>query len=553
LNVVKFAQSFSFPAFQTFNCCLSVYLKRTKAMRKVTSITVLSVLIITGKLFAQAGILDASFGNNGIVITNAPAYNEAFAAALQPDGKIVAAGYSGNYGSEDFAVSRYNTNGSLDNSFGTGGRVVTALSTGTDQAEAVVIQPDGKIVMTGYVILNGITEIAVVRYLNNGTLDSTFGTQGVVLTVVGAGYDYGYSLKLQPDGKIIVAGYTANGLGGDIALLRYNADGSLDMSFGTGGIVTADYAGDYDAAFQVLLQTDGKIITAGTSSDGTKYNFGVFRFNANGSLDNSFGTGGKVITSIGTKEDQAGAAVLQADGKIVAAGGVWNATLTDFDFGVVRYNTNGTLDNTFGTGGIVVGQDTTDLDSFYGMTIQSDGKIVCTGLKGISPDLDILVTRFNTNGSPDTSFNSTGEAVTDLGTNDTDVGYDVLMQTDGKILVAGRGSINASADVDLALVRYLSGLDVGVIDFSVDNNSLFVYPNPIAANATLDYTLTQTEKISIDITDMQGRIIYSLVNNQVQNAGKHEQDFQLPATLASGTYLLVLSAEEGKVSVKIIH
>jgi uncharacterized delta-60 repeat protein len=301
-----------------------------------------------------------------------------------------------------------------------------------------------------------------------------------------------------------------------------------------------------------LLQTDGIIITAGRSHDGTKYNFGVFRFNSNGSPDNSFGTGGKVVTSIGPTEDDAGAAVVQADGKIVVAGGTWNAASTDFDFGLARYNANGTLDNTFGNGGIVVGQDTAVLDGFNAMTIQPDGKIVAVGLYGTPPDLDILVDRFNTDGSFDTSFNSTGKVVTDLGTNDTDVGYGIVIQTDGKIVVAGRGSINSSADVDVAVLRYLSGLNLGVIDFSVENNSLLVYPNPIAANATLEYTLTQSEKISVEITDMQGKVVCSVLNNQMQEVGKHQQDFVLPATLASGNYLLVLSTDEGKVSVKIV-
>lgn len=521
-------------------------------MKKIIIPIILAVVSMNGKLLAQAGTLDPTFGNGGIVVTHTPLQNEALCMEIQSDGKIVVGGYSGNAGGQDFSMSRYNANGTLDNSFGTGGIVVTTMSSnGDDVCEAVLIRPDGKIIMVGYAYLAQTNvQVALARYLSNGTLDTTFGVQGKVLTVVGNGMDYGFSALLQPDGKILVSGYSANGSGGDIALVRYNSDGSLDASFGTNGKVMADMVGNADHAFKVLLQPDGKIVTPVYMNNGTTYVFGVARFNSDGSFDNTFGNGGKVINMIGTTEDVAESAVLQPDGKIVVVGYSWNPGYTDTDLAMARYNSDGSLDTTFGNGGKVLAPIGTTYDYLRSVTLQSDGKIVAVGETNIGSSADFAVVRFNTDGSFDTSFNSTGISIEDVGAGEGDLAMFVEMQTDGKIVVAGSTIYNQ--DVDIAIVRYLSGLELGVVDFSLDNNSVFVYPNPISATATLEYTLLQTENISLDITDMQGKKICSLVNGEMQESGKHEQHFTLPETLAAGTYLLVLSTEKGKVSVKIV-
>lgn len=521
-------------------------------MNKKPLLFSLLLLFAGNRLSAQAGVLDATFGNAGIVITTTPTFNEAYSVAVQPDGKIVAGGYTGNYGSEDFALLRYLPNGTLDPLFGTGGKVSTTISAGTDRGQAVLLQPDGKIILAGYGQSGSATVIVVVRYLSNGSLDSTFGTQGEVLTPVGNGLDYGYCAALQPDGKIIVAGYSANGFNGDIALVRYNPNGTLDPSFGTGGIVAADIAGDFDLAFSVLLQPDGKIVTAGYSNDGTKYNFGLVRFNSDGSYDTTFGTGGKVMTSIGPSEDVASSAVLQPDGKIILAGYTWNAGFTDTDMALARYTTNGSLDSGFGTNGIFIGPFNTTYDYLTAVDLQPDGKIVAATQFDGAPNINFAMSRFNTNGTFDTSFNSTGMLITDVGGNENDYPTAIAMQPDGKIISAGAVVINSAQDVDVAIVRYLSGLDVGIVDFPAGATDLLVYPNPVKEDAVLEYTLPEKETLSIELRDMQGKCISVLQPTQQQEAGHHRQVLQLPPSLASGTYLLVLASADGSVEIRLV-
>ncbi|MGA9109772.1 MAG: delta-60 repeat domain-containing protein, partial [Smithella sp.] len=185
----------------------------------------------------------------------------------------------------------------------------------------------------------------------SGSLDTTFGTGGIVTTPIGSYDAYAYALAIQSDGRIVVSGYSSNGSNYDFALVRYNTDGSLDTTFGTGGIVITPMGSGYDIAYALAIQSDGRILAAGNSYNGSNYNFALVRYNTNGSLDTTFGTGGIVTTSIGTGDSEALALGIQSDGNILAAGKSPDGS--NNDFALVRYNTNGSLDTTFGTGGIV--------------------------------------------------------------------------------------------------------------------------------------------------------------------------------------------------------
>jgi uncharacterized delta-60 repeat protein len=244
----------------------------------------------------------------------------------------------------DFALVRYNTNGSLDGTFGSGGKVTTAVVSLDDAAEALVVQSDNKIVAAGYADASaGVGDFALVRYNTNGSLDTTFGGgTGKVTTPVGSYDDAAFGLVVQPaDGKLVAAGYAANIDGvGDFALVRYNTNGTLDSTFGTGGKVITPVGSDDDVALALVRQSsDGKFVAAGWSDPGTGFlDFALVRYNTNGSLDTTFGPAhtGKVTTSIGSYEDVAGALVRQGDGKLVAAGYSDNASAAG-DFALVRY------------------------------------------------------------------------------------------------------------------------------------------------------------------------------------------------------------------------
>ncbi len=282
------------------------------------------------------GNLDTSFGSGGKVTTDMGGNKNDFgsALALQPDGKLVAAGYSDSF---NFALVRYLADGNLDTSFGSDGKVTTNFGA-NGAGKALVLQPDGFIVVAGY--SNG--DFALARYLADGSLDPSFGTGGSVTTDFGSD-DEGKSVALQPDGRIVVAGYS----NGNFALARYLADGSLDPSFGNGGIVTTDF-GAGDVGQSVTLQPDGRIVVAGYSYIGYgNDDIALARYLADGSLDPSFGTGGIVTTDFGS-DDEGKSVALQPDGRIVVAGIRADSNSHNPDFALVRYRTDGLLESHFG-------------------------------------------------------------------------------------------------------------------------------------------------------------------------------------------------------------
>ena len=414
---------------------------------------------------AAPGDLDSTFGVGGMVTSDFRRSNDlAYATALQTDGKIIIAGirFVGNSAQGgDFLVARYNPDGTLDRTFGQRGQVITDLGL-TEQAAAVAVQPDGKIVIAGgtYDIFPSSGGMyALVRYNSNGSIDPTFGNAGVVTTSFGTSGCFASAMAIQADGKIVAAGtnYRDFSSDSDFAVARYNADGSLDSSFGGGGFVSTDFNQGLDAALSVALQADGKIITAGSAVSGASfYDFALVRYLANGTLDSTFGSGGKVESDLGSNNlDQANAVALQSDGKIVAAGTTIARNGLDQFFAITRYNSDGTLDNSFGRRGLT----TVDFGSFSqrarSVLLQTDGKIVAVGYADTeSSDSDFLVTRLNANGRIDTSFGIGGTVRTSFGDLNGGATSSVL-QPDGKIVAAGFNATPTNRGVDVALARYL--------------------------------------------------------------------------------------------------
>jgi uncharacterized delta-60 repeat protein len=297
------------------------------------------------------GSLDTTFGNGGIVTTNFPQGSYAFALALQSDGKIIAAGTvfvnfnPGDQSNTDFALGRYNSDGTPDITFGNGGQVTTDFGGLEDDAFSVLIQPDGKIVAVGSAN-NGATyyNFAAARYLSNGTIDTTFGVSGKVQTDFGvAGFDRAYSAALQSDGRIVAAGFAISQNGGvqNFAVARYTSTGVLDTTFATGGKTQIDFGSCCQSAYQVLVQSDGKIVTVGyPNTESSDSDFLLARLSATGSLDSTFGIGGKVRTSFGNLNGGANGAALQADGKIVAVGFQATTGRGGVEFALARYLSN---------------------------------------------------------------------------------------------------------------------------------------------------------------------------------------------------------------------
>lgn len=420
--------------------------------------TLMTLLVISASPASAApGDLDLTFGSGGTVTTVIGPNANAEAVAIQPDGKVVAAGYSSGEGGNVFALARYTANGTLDSTFGSGGTVTTPIGSSSDIASAVVLQSDGKIVAVGYSAKGNFSDydFALARYTAAGALDSTFGTGGIVTTPIGSADDHAWGAAIQSDGKIVVAGQSFTSPSeSDAVVARYTSDGDLDSAFGTGGIVTTDI-GPLDGLSDVAIQPDGKIVGAGFGLIDDNSESVLVRYTDAGDLDPTFGTGG-IVTTITEAQDSAIAMALQPDGKIVAAGTSDNNG--DPDFAVARFTSDGVLDTTFGTDGIA----TTPIriwDALGAVAVQSDGKIVASG-NSADGDFayDLALVRYTSDGALDSTFGTGGKVTTPVGDGDESA-QALAIQPNGKIVAAG-WSVTGTGSVGFALARYMG--DAGV-------------------------------------------------------------------------------------------
>lgn len=315
--------------------------------------------VVVAKL-GPGGNPDASFNGTGFASTRAPSSarraDSGRALAVQPDGKVVVAGFGiPNPGNTDALVARFNQNGTLDNSFGTGGVVAFDFGGGRDdRAYDVALQPDGKILIAGHAtvgVVNGneVTDLLAARLLTNGTLDPSFGSGGKVLHDHGTdGQEFGWALALQPDGRFLIGGYTQVGTQTDVSITRFNADGSVDRTFGSDGVAAQHIGTGSDAFTHIELQPDGSILGTGyakETADGG-YDMLVARFHPDGSHDTTFGPDDYQLFSFGTGNDIGRGAALRPDGRLLVAGSGSDGDDIDFVAMQIRQPTTTTLELT---------------------------------------------------------------------------------------------------------------------------------------------------------------------------------------------------------------
>jgi len=405
---------------------------------------------------AKAGQLDTTFANGGLFVAPSSKSTEN-AVAIQSDGKIVVAGIGVLGNSFADVLLRLNPDGTLDKNFGTGG-VVDVSPGGTVEITgffAVAIQSDGKIVAAADA-LNG---VQVARVETNGSLDTSFGSGGVTsliaVTEAAAG-----NLAVQADGKILLVA----GFGNPSLMARFTASGQLDTSFGASGLLNLPYG----SPTQVAVQSDGKILVAAGESAKlislfpTAQAGAITRYNSNGTVDKTFAASG-TAPSVAT----ASALVLQNDGKIVVGGAITSKlgaplAYNDVGFGIVRYNSNGSVDRTFGKEGVALtdfGAAANDSGAFA-LAIQSDGAIIAAGAAGAQSSgsfnaSSFGLSRYSSAGKLDTSFGTHGIVITTIGNGHISWLNAMAIQSDGKIVVAGTSE--ASFDFQNGYVaRYLS-------------------------------------------------------------------------------------------------
>jgi uncharacterized delta-60 repeat protein len=389
--------------------------------------------------YALPGDLDRSFDGDGMKTFGYTGTDSAEAVLVQPDGRLVLSGHGGG----NVAVTRLNPDGSFDTGFGDGGTTGADFG-GDDFGYAAALQPDGKIVVAGRTSIN--QDIAVARFHANGSLDSSFdpgGSDGAGKKILPYdGIEFAQAVLVQPDRKIVVAGHgKANA---DFVLTRLNPDGSLDAGFGDGGTSGADFGG-YEYALAAGLQTDGKVVVAGSTT--VNFDVAVARFNPDGRLDASFdpgGTEGSGKRAFGYGGlDLTQAVLLQPDHKIVLAG---HGGRPSHDFALTRLNPDGSFDTGFGDGGTATA-DLGGYDESYAAALQPNGKIVVAGHTPVTDvNDDVAVARLQPHGGLDTTFSFDGRTTVDFG--GFDYAYAVALQPNGRIVLAGSSNDFAIARLE---------------------------------------------------------------------------------------------------------
>ncbi len=436
-------------------------------------------LLFYNTTFSQPGTLDTHFGNNGIVITELNnAKGTSNTSIQQADGKIIAAGNGGQGEEVGFLLVRYLEDGTIDNSFGTYGYVITDFKDETyeyfesEQVYALAVQPDGKILAAGYGYhkllvdedgsVTAFYDIIIARYLPNGNPDSSFGTYGKVVADFSL-LEKTSAMQLASDGKIILGGSSAPLPGEpldrnwDYFLARFNNDGTVDTEFGDNGKVVTDFQNlYYEHINSLALQEDGKIVAGGLHKPtrlGANQKFAIARYNEEGSLDASFGDSGKVITDLSSRAEEIRSIAIQDDGKIIAVGAANVFYFIESDMAVARYNTNGTLDTEFGDDGKVIIKFDELASIAEKVLLQSDGKIILAGNSYSGDELvDFGLARCLSDGSLDETFGENGKTVTPLGQYDD--ANSALLQKNGKIVIVGTTTSDVIGDYHISLAGY---------------------------------------------------------------------------------------------------
>jgi len=378
----------------------------------------------------------SSIGGSGVVFTPIPGGGEAWSIAVQPDGKTILGGFCSNGSNNDFCLARYLSNGAPDTGFGNSGIVKTPMGSGDDGGSVVLLQRDQKIILAGQCAVSADSnDFCLARYLPSGALDTSFGNGGKVITAVSSGNEGVNSALIQFDGKIVLAGYCINANGNyDFCLARYLSNGTLDTSFnGTGKVVT-DVSQSSDFGVTMVQQADGKLLLAGPCFTGNNYDFCVARYRTDGALDTTFGTTnpntpgpGMISYGIASGDDIARGMAVQPDGKIVIVGDCRGGSFSVFC--ILRLLDNGALDVPFGDNGTVL--DTASTGVAYAVAIQPDGKVLLGGSCD-SASGSACAVRYNPDGSQDGTFVNDSNR---LSAADTMLAMALL--PDGKILQAG--------------------------------------------------------------------------------------------------------------------
>jgi uncharacterized delta-60 repeat protein len=397
----------------------------------------LALLVPRAVASQQAGALDPGYGDGGRVVLPVGDDAEATAFALQPDDRALLGGVALFGGEERFAVARLTTEGAADGTFGDGGIASAKVGVGVNALFALAVQPDGKIVAAGDADPgSGNTSFALARFLPDGTLDQSFGDHGTVVTSFVGGAD---AVVIQADGKIVAAGEHVQlpSLHFDFGLARFEPNGDLDPSFGTGGTVTTPFPSGDTQALGLALDGQGRIVAGGGAGSPGDSAFALARYLGGGGLDSAFGASGLVTTPLGDGAAAAEALAIQPNGRIVAAG-----LDASGRFALVRYRPDGSLDGSFGDGGIVATPIGSEAVAFA-LDTRAGARIVAAGSTTTGDETDFALATYQPAGKLDKHFGQGGIVTTPFPGLSTEI-QGVAYQSGGKLVAGGGASDNAN-------------------------------------------------------------------------------------------------------------
>jgi uncharacterized delta-60 repeat protein len=504
----------------------------------------LLVLLITTKISAQSSFLDTNFANDGRIIfsfSNNNPYCRFEKIALQSDGKIIAVGSASVNSYNRAAVARFNSDGSLDTTFGNGGEWISN-DLNFLIAMCIVIQPDDKIVITGWCG----SKAKIVRLKPNGGYDTSFGVGGKTDVTIGtwSGNIIMRNLIIQPDGKFLVSGY---GPSTATALIRLNANGILDASFGASGkiIITPNFFGpgqSFQYETKLMICSDNSIIVAGNHSLTQGL---IVRLSSTGQLDTSFGANG--ISSVNQLFSPIHNIFALPSNDFQVLCDVTDSNYQNPRTTLIKFHVNGQIDSTFADNGYAYLSYGTGGNYTRNGFYQTDGKVVAFGVtsNGGSSNSTAMC-RFNQDGTVDSSFGINGIITAEY----PESFWDGLVQPDGKILAVQPYVVN---DTEFGHIRrYLSSNSVGVLEAQASISSALLYPNPVSAQTcTIAYELPEAADINIELLDLQGKTLGTLLH-AARYAGKQEETISIPADLNNGYYLLNIRSRKGNAVVKIL-
>lgn len=489
----------------------------------------------------QAGTLDTSFGADGLVITSAQPHSSITDMEIDSAGRIIATGTGSATanGSKIWLTTRYLPDGTLDTTFGTSGTVITSLG-GDDVANALTIDQNGKIVVVGSY---NKTQVAIVRYNLDGTPDTTFSSDGQLLDSRATSAE---AVTIDTNNKIIIVGNLTTPTDTNVAIFRYNVDGTPDATFDSDGLVIADLGSYEDRAFAVLLDGSGKILVAGDTND----NIALLRYHPDGTPDTTFDGDGLVITDFGVDEGLLDVKQ-DANGKLVGLGTARTSQFT-FDFILTRYNVDGTLDTTFDTDGRVM-TNLSLVDAATDLAITSGGKLIAAGFINAQSNADFALVRYNADGSIDSAFGNDGKVI-----QDASGGFDairaVAIDQDERIVAAGYSGITQTrftlARYHGVTTRQTELLTNGGFEINTDGNRI---PDGwTSQHGTKDLLICQPQELIYE-----GNCAYRFKGFPGENSVLHQtpvnSSFQAGDTLTFSAFVRATQTPDLLIKVRIVY